>query len=333
MKTLILKTTIFLSPLILTFLIMEFLVDNSVLYSSSKVYSTVSDYLEMKENVRILVFGSSHADNAISEDYRPYVFNMANQGQDLKYDLFLLDIIEDINNVEVVVLTFSYFSFEYSEDKVWPYRVRDYLDAQSLRPAKSLFKLDDWLYDHSDLINHNMSFNRIITYYCKRILTPRNKKRNLSDLRKTTFAAGNRNQKVSNLDEDAENRAIRVHSSYYNTSFEVIAQHIDEMINKCLLSKKKVVAVVPPFHRAYNTRLSAERVKTFRQRMDWIHREYDICILDYSHDRRFAEEDSLFVNCDHLNRVGAKKFTEILIKDIIQVIKIHSLSSKSKKIL
>lgn len=331
MKILISKIIVFMIPLVFVFLALEFLLDDSALYSSSAVYKKVSDYLRMKKNVRILVFGSSHADNAISDDYRPYVFNMANQGQDLKYDLFLLDLIEDINNVEVVVLTFSYFSFEYSENKVWPYRVRDYLDAQSLRPAKSLFKFDDWLYDYSDLINYNMSFNRIITYYYKRIRSSRNNQRSVSHSGEIASASDRRNQKDLNV--DAENRAIRVHSGYYNTSFEVIAQHIDEMINKCLLSKKKIVAVVPPFHRAYNTRLSAERVKTFRQRMDWIHREYDICILDYSHDPRFTEEDSLFVNCDHLNRVGAKKFTEILIKDIIQVTKILSLSSKSKKIL
>lgn len=331
MKILISKIIIFMIPLVFVFLALEFLLDDSALYSSSAVYEKVSDYLEMKKNVRILVFGSSHADNVISDDYRPYVFNMANQGQDLKYDLFLLDLIEDINSVEVVVLTFSYFSFEYSEDKVWPYRVRDYLDAQSLRPAKNLFKFDDWLYDHSDLINYNMSFNRIITYYCKRIFSSRNNQKSLSHSGEIASAPDRKNQK--DLDEDAENRAIRVHSGYYNTSFEVIAQHIDKMINKCLLSKKKVVAVVPPFHRAYNTRISAERVKTFRQRMDWIHREYDICVLDYSHDPRFAEEDSLFVNCDHLNRVGARKFTEILIKDIIQVTEIPSLSSKSKEIL
>ena len=46
--------------------------------------------------------------------------------------------------------------------------------------------------------------------------------------------------------------------------------------------------------------------------------------------RRFEEEDSLFANCDHLNRVGAKKFTEILIKDIIRVTGISAPSMDPK---
>jgi hypothetical protein len=38
--------------------------------------------------------------------------------------------------------------------------------------------------------------------------------------------------------------------------------------------------------------------------------------FDYSHDPRFENEFSLFQDADHLNAIGAKKFTETVIHDL-----------------
>jgi len=151
-------------PLILFFFGAELLLDDSLLTGSSKIYKKVYEYLKNTDDVRILVFGNSHGDNAISDDFRPYVFNLSNQGQDLKYDWFLFDFIGDIEKLDCVVLTLSFFSFEYSEDKIWPYRVKDYMDLHSLKPTRNILHFKNWLYDNSDIINHNMSTNHLVNY-------------------------------------------------------------------------------------------------------------------------------------------------------------------------
>ncbi|MEG0517033.1 MAG: hypothetical protein RR523_15440, partial [Cetobacterium sp.] len=41
--------------------------------------------------------------------------------------------------------------------------------------------------------------------------------------------------------------------------------------------------------------------------------------LDYSHDARFERDLNLFLDDDHLNEKGAKKFTTIILNDLKQL--------------
>ena len=42
----------------------------------------------------------------------------------------------------------------------------------------------------------------------------------------------------------------------------------------------------------------------------------DVKYLDYSHDKRFSENHTLFADGDHLNNFGAEKFTKVLVADL-----------------
>ena len=46
--------------------------------------------------------------------------------------------------------------------------------------------------------------------------------------------------------------------------------------------------------------------------------ENDVQIFDYSNDTRFSEAYHLFMNADHLNKTGARYFTNILCEEILQ---------------
>ena len=309
MRKYVYKLLFFFSPFIVFFFVFEIIIGDYTLSALSPVYKKVNDYLAIKKGNKILVFGNSHADNAIVESFSPYVFNLSNQGQDIKHDLFLLNLLKnDIKNVTLIVLTFSYFSFEYSEEKIWPYRVKDYFDAKSIKPENNPINFKNWLFDNSKLINHNVSIFQIVKHYYRKIATKEemkySKKQSVED---------------DELLIDAKNRAIPVHLKYYNSPHETIMNYLDELIN--IVSDKNVIAVIPPYHHYYNKFFPKERLRSFYLTISYIKENYNIKVLNYSKDSRFTGKNNLFLNSDHLNIVGASKFTQILLNDLHRMLK------------
>jgi hypothetical protein len=60
----------------------------------------------------------------------------------------------------------------------------------------------------------------------------------------------------------------------------------------------------------YNTFISTQLKSDLQLVKDFIVKKYNIEIWDYAFKNTFVKED--FYNCDHLNKKGALKFSEIL---------------------
>jgi len=311
MKKFNLRILLFTAPLVFIFLLAEFIFDDSLLAGSSRIFKKVHEYLENKNDVRILVFGNSHGDNAISEDFEPDIFNLANQGQDLKYDWFLFDFIGDIDKVDFVVLTLSFFSFEYSEDKIWPYQVKDYMDLHTLNPTGNILQFRRWVYDNSILINHTMSTNNLVNYIKKKYFRkPEKKKKNIKKGR-IDFQ-----KKRKTLIQDAERRAVPTQLKYFNAPFKTNQAYINHFIKKCQQAKKHLVLMVPPFHSTLIDRFDPVKLNDFYEKMSQLENEHNLPVFDYSKDVRFLNNDAYFLNSDHLNKEGARYFTEIFLGDL-----------------
>ena len=59
----------------------------------------------------------------------------------------------------------------------------------------------------------------------------------------------------------------------------------------------------------------------FFDRIKKIQEDTGVAYFNYSDDERFKSEYSLFINSDHLNKYGAKKFTDIIMEEVVSNIK------------
>ena len=56
--------------------------------------------------------------------------------------------------------------------------------------------------------------------------------------------------------------------------------------------------------------------QNFYQVIDEIVNSTEVEFYDYSSDKRFKDNYDLFMNGDHLNEEGAKKFVDVLMKEV-----------------
>jgi len=96
---------------------------------------------------------------------------------------------------------------------------------------------------------------------------------------------------------------------------------LSDIIELCLANDIQPVLVSTPIISILN-KIYAEKspgfFDTFYRFSREICKKYPgLLYFDYSHDGRFSNDYSLFMNGDHLNKAGAKKFTSVVVADLI----------------
>jgi hypothetical protein len=74
--------------------------------------------------------------------------------------------------------------------------------------------------------------------------------------------------------------------------------------------------MVPPFHTTLLERFDPRKKENFYKMILNLGKQYNLFIFDYSDDIRFLNNDTYFSNADHLNKEGARVFTEIFLADL-----------------
>ena len=74
--------------------------------------------------------------------------------------------------------------------------------------------------------------------------------------------------------------------------------------------------ITTPYTEEYNALVSDEFLEEYHGVLKEAE-EYGAEYYDYSSDYRFSTHPELFMNSDHLNHDGAKKFMDILKKEVI----------------
>ncbi|MDR2746208.1 MAG: hypothetical protein LBB77_02075, partial [Treponema sp.] len=95
---------------------------------------------------------------------------------------------------------------------------------------------------------------------------------------------------------------------------------LSDIIDYCLARELQPVLISTPITGIFND-VFEERTSDFFETFYRFSREIsekypNVPYLDYSHDKRFENDISLFFDGDHLNIYGAKKFTSIVVEDI-----------------
>gem|GEM_PF-1046498 len=257
-------------------------------------------FTEVPEGIQVANLGSSHGEFGF--DYQDIegltCFNFGLRGQSHQLDLEILkkfkDRLAEGCTVIIPVSCFSYIQVEdYQNQHVIYYGILDYGSIPNHNPVEYLrFRLLPIL---------SASFN------AKYLI--RDKKTVEWDI----FAGRG---------EDEE--YYKLNGMYYYGLFKDLMERqpegansagaIEDLIIYCLDNGFKPVLVTTPFTDYYNYWFSGEVYVEFRAAMSRMSREYGVPYLDYSRDARFRRTFDFFADSDHLNPLGRKVFTRILLR-------------------
>jgi hypothetical protein len=87
-------------------------------------------------------------------------------------------------------------------------------------------------------------------------------------------------------------------------------------IELCQKNGLKPVLVTPPFSKSYNDCFTEEDLAVFDSSVSSICEKYGLDYLDYARDPRLAHP-RYFIDSDHMNKRGAKKFTDLVVDELV----------------
>jgi len=293
MKKLLIQISIFLLPVFIILLSTELLIrkiPNDYKYKKSQLDS-------ISNSINILILGSSHAYYNVNPDYFDMpAYNAAHSSQTLKYDwLIARKYLDHADSLKFLLIPISYFSFfESMEHDTEAWRQKNY-----------------YLYYH---INEPVSFNykfeltslpvrvnlkRVYDHYIKG-------KKGLFVNSKgfaTDFVAG----KKIDLEQkglEAVSRNTKRDRSFARENFKYLQNIIDEANRK---NTRVILFTAPAYHSYRNNLDRGQQLESDELLERILQNNPSVVYRNYLSDPGFLRFD--FYDADHLNHLGAKKFT------------------------
>lgn len=278
------------------------------------------DYTEkfkhVPKYVQICNFGSSHGKwdynyEDIEKEY--FCFNFGLGSQSLSYDYALMSYYGDrIEKGTVVLINISYFSL-FGENE----ELRDDFQSKNKRYYKILPNTLIKNYDYKTSI-YVKWLPCLASDNLLRVLfnTPVNKTDSLWD-RVTT---------VEEVEENCYRRylehvAVNVDEEGNHIVNEAEVQALEDMI-KFLQEKNAIpILVTPPYTDLYKETIKQNDdsfYDEFLGLIEEIEEKYGVDYYDYSDDERFCFNYTLFMDQDHMNRRGARLYTNMLFEEVIK---------------
>ena len=277
-------------------------------YWKSYFVDPTSKFSDVPNNIQLANIGSSHGVTGFN--YRQWTyrsFNFAVTAQFFLYDYKIINqYIERFDKNAVLLIPISYFQItriktDFQDQRARYYRFleKQYMDSYFL-PEKIMFTIvpvlsaeDTFKFIIKDLpltdLQKSMPVNELVGFCIARY--------------KDFTAKENFLGKESGEEGFAYNKAWA-----------------GKIIELCLANNIQPVLVSTPITSILNN-IYAERSPEFFNTFYRFTRELQetypsIPYLDYSHDPRFENNFSLFLDGDHLNTAGAEQFTAIVVSDL-----------------
>lgn len=272
---------------------------NNTIDQKGKFFNSIK-----KQTYSIVNVGSSHTRSGIFYNGNKKALNLGVSAQAFFYDLKILEKFHwTFDEKSIVIIPISIFSF-YSIPT--PDNSKTYLN---ILPLNSLSCSSSEYYSNKFF---SIFFNL----------------RNVKELfinRKKLFEQykwpGPNMSKETQI-EDAQKAAAHQLDLSRKDMSDNPNRGIQDLVNliSFIESKKaKIIFITTPFPSAYNEAINATLWQNrIRDNLNITSRHFnkEFTYLDYSHDKRFSENYHLFYDGSHLNKEGAIKFTQILLKDI-----------------
>ncbi|MEG0069064.1 MAG: hypothetical protein RR693_04705 [Cetobacterium sp.] len=290
------KTTMlsFIFGLVLLFLLGQFY--KKYIFEENK-------FLRVPDHLKIINLGSSHGKYGFLYPEGEDAFNFAIESQTYYYDLKILKKYSDrLEPNSIVLIPVSIFSFY---DEGWLDELNEsyygFLDFKDIYNGKKdmyyLWNFSPILYSGKKLIEIFQYFQQVV-------------------VRKQLFFKENTYPK--DLDFEGKVKEAQTTSKRHLAPENLDFTYINEILEFCEKKNFKAIMVGMPQSYLYNDQVGdfnyRKRIKSKIGRL-----KIKPIYLDYSHDARFERDLDLFLDDDHLNEKGAKKFTTIILNDLKQL--------------
>ena len=311
MKKLIAK-----SALLIVLVLCCTLIINTIYVNNAGYGDDIDKFKTVPYDITICNFGSSHGRygfnySDVSDEYN--CFNFAMSSQSLSYDDRILNTYKDHlkDNDCIVFITVSYFSL-YGK----PETEADDFDSKNMRYYAFLPKseIKDW-----NIASAIIGKYPSLTAYQVLAAGVLGESNNIDD------SAWDNSTEDVDLQKDADAACERhlgkdkrdKKGNLINNKEEKDA--LLDMISICRSKGDTPILITTPYMEEYNDAIEKKYpdfFEKFNKDVQSIAAQNNVEYLDYSHDERFTHDKDVFMNSDHLNRKGAEKFTDILLKEI-----------------
>ena len=303
MSKFIKKVLIFSTPIIIFIILMEVL-----LREIPNDYSYKKNYLDTHSSeIETLFLGSSHSLYAVNPEYlNSNSFNAAHVAQSLDYDVEILKkYANQMDKLKYIIVPIDYFSlYNRLETGVEYWRIKNYTIYYG-------FDKSSGFVENLELLNGKWSENsfRVYKYLWKKKSeiscnqrgwgTNYNSK-NKQDLFVTAKAAAKRHAKKS--------------ISFFDENVKIV----DEIISIAKSKNVKVIFYTCPAYKTYVSQLNQEQLqKTILTIKGIQNLNTNVFYYNFLNDAKFTAKD--FYDADHLNEIGAEKFSKKMDSIIINL--------------
>ncbi len=271
----------------------------------NSAFGKKSEFIEKnKENIEVLVLGTSHSQNGINPQYFDSMgANMAFGGQDFKLDSLLLEkYIHELSRLKYVIFEVSYHSLEQRNKGKYKRNVL-YLRYYDIDNFGDYLKLD--IRKHSIFFSAPHTYFKFVFSFNSIEVDEYGFQTEL--IRKGRFYEVDYDTlKIRSMEKD---RFVNRHNYIDLQKHKINEIAFQRMIDICIENDVAPIILIPPVYKTYYERMIPEkksRRDTFLN--DLMEKYPSIVLMDYENSSLFEVED--FTNEDHLNIYGAKKLTE-----------------------
>lgn len=249
-----------------------------------------------KKTARILAIGSSitlnnlHSETVVDRLKSDAFFNVASWGMNMEDDFLLLKVMHEVYNVDTVIIASSISEFELPVKVIDHKRIKRYLSSGELMAG--LF--------------HISCFN--LRYYAENVKYTKQVKATTNQYESLIF------DPYGGVKIDDTN--FQIDTERWNNDFnedrlnKLNYAFLDSMSSFCKLHKIKLLFFQSPFREGIYKNLNREKslvLEEYVNRVGNILKRDDHIFIDSD---KVLWNDSLFIDGEHMNMKGAKKFTE-----------------------
>ncbi|QIY92253.1 hypothetical protein [Chryseobacterium gallinarum] len=305
MKKLVIKILLFTFPIIICLGLIEFFLRNI-----PNDYSYKADYLKNKASkIEVLYLGSSHIYFGVNPEYSQYkAFNAAMTSQDITLDWKLFNKYK-WDNLKTIVIPIDYISlYSKLENGIEAWRMKNYVLYYDLKSRN--------ITNNAEILNGRFSdnINRLNKYYIY-------KKYDI-DCNELGFGTTYKHAIKKDIKNDAikasERHSVDIKSKHSIQYYKENTEAIKNFISYAKEKKINILFVSTPVTKYYlNLTKNEQLYSTFSFLKKQIENNTNCHYFNLMNDPEFSE--GYFYDADHLNDLGAKKFT-IKIDNLIQKI-------------
>lgn len=305
MTKLIIKIVLVLLPVIIFVIVFELLAR-----TIPTSYSAKNNLLTQKKSqIEILILGSSHSNFGINPQFfGREAFNISNTSQCLYEDYeVLLKYLPECRNVKTVIIPISYFTLQSDlalSPEAWRCAYYSFYMGVQCEESPSLFELKNY----SALVLWDGPLGVI-----KAI-------RNGNNMNINEYGYQTPEKSKSSINEIINDKAGKARVGYHDKfmDYNLLGFNIN-ILNKIVaeLNKRniRIIFVTTPVYKTYYQNISKKNYVIMTKSIDKIARKYSAKYFNYFYDDRFNITD--FLDNDHLNEKGAKKFSIILKNEVL----------------